>query len=231
MSAQVADPTLPRGLLIGAGVLVVSSLVMVGVARLTGYGPPKPPPSRVVASYDLRFEDRTDGAVLIYDQTTNQLVDTLQPGTNGFVRGVLRGLVRERRAEQVGPLPPFRLTRWADGRLSLDDPSTGRHIDLEVFGPTNAGAFANILIASGRAQNAASANAASANAASANATSQSAALSSAASPNAAFQSSHSQGAASEAAASQSTASQTAASPSAASQTAQPAADRASAPRG
>jgi putative photosynthetic complex assembly protein len=226
MSAQVADPTLPRGLLIGAGVLVVSSLVMVGVARLTGYGPPKPPPSRVVASYDLRFEDRTDGAVLIYDQTTNQLVDTLQPGTNGFVRGVLRGLVRERRAEQVGPLPPFRLTRWADGRLSLDDPSTGRHIDLEVFGPTNAGAFANILIASGRAQNAASANAASANA-----TSQSAALSSAASPNAAFQSSHSQGAASEAAASQSTASQTAASPSAASQTAQPAADRASAPRG
>jgi putative photosynthetic complex assembly protein len=60
---------------------------------------------------------------------------------------VLRGLVRERRADHVGPTPPFRLTRWADGRLSLDDPSTGRHVDLEVFGPANAGAFADILIA------------------------------------------------------------------------------------
>ncbi len=62
---------------------------------------------------------------------------------------MLRGLARERRARQVGTAPPFRLTRWADGRLSLDDVETGRHVDLEVFGPTNAGAFADILIASG----------------------------------------------------------------------------------
>jgi putative photosynthetic complex assembly protein len=59
----------------------------------------------------------------------------------------LRGLARDRRADHVGIAPPFRLTHWANGRLSLDDPSTGRHIDLEVFGPTNAGAFADILVA------------------------------------------------------------------------------------
>jgi putative photosynthetic complex assembly protein len=140
------DKSLPRGALIGAGVLVIGSLLMVGVARITGYGPPKPPASSVVESADLRFEDRADGAVLIYSDAS--LVDTLQPGTNGFVRGVLRGLARERRAEHIGPTQPLRLTRGADGRLSLDDPSTGRHIDLEVFGPTNAGAFADILIAS-----------------------------------------------------------------------------------
>jgi putative photosynthetic complex assembly protein len=74
--------------------------------------------------------------------------ETLAPGTNGFVRGVLRGLMRERKAESIGPTAPFRLTHWANGRLSLDDPSTGRHVDLEVFGPTNAGAFAQILAAS-----------------------------------------------------------------------------------
>jgi putative photosynthetic complex assembly protein len=90
--------------------------------------------------------------VLVYTNQDDRLVDTLQPGTNGFVRGVLRGLVRERRADHVGAAPPFRLTRWADGRLSLDDPSTGRHVDLEVFGPTNAGAFAQILVASGRSR-------------------------------------------------------------------------------
>jgi putative photosynthetic complex assembly protein len=149
VNARAANPQLPRGALIGAGVLVVSSLLMVGVARITGYGPARPPASAVVESYDLRFDDREDGAVLIYD-TEDRLTDTLPPGTNGFVRGVLRGLVRERRADHIGPMPPFRLTRWADGRLSLDDPSTGRHVDLEVFGPTNAGAFADILIAAGR---------------------------------------------------------------------------------
>jgi putative photosynthetic complex assembly protein len=138
---------IPRAALVGAGLLVVGSLLLVGIARLTGYRPAEPDASRVVESRDLRFEDRPDGAVLVYSMPGDRLVDTLPPGTNGFVRGVLRGLVRERRADQIGPAPPFRLTRWADGRLSLDDPSTGRHVDLEVFGLTNAGAFAAILLA------------------------------------------------------------------------------------
>ncbi len=147
--AQPTEQKLPRGAVVGAGALVISSLLIVAVARLTGYDPAKPAPSAVVESYDLRFEDRPDGAVLIYDTGTpdDQPAVTLEPGTNGFVRGVLRGLVRERRADHIGPTPPFRLTHWADGRLSLDDPSTGRHVDLEVFGPTNAGAFADILTA------------------------------------------------------------------------------------
>jgi putative photosynthetic complex assembly protein len=130
-------------------VLVGMALLLVVTARLTGYQPAKPPPSSVVQSEDLRFEDQPTGAVAIYSSRDNRLVDTLPPGTNGFVRGVLRGLARERRADNIGPDLPLRLTRWADGRLSLDDPSTGRHVDLEVFGPTNAGAFADILIASG----------------------------------------------------------------------------------
>jgi len=131
----------------GAGTLVALSLTLVGAARLAGYEPAKPPPSAAIESRELRFEDRTDGAVLVYANKDDRLIDILQPGTNGFVRGVLRGLVRARRADHVGPEPPFRLTRWADGRLSLDDPATGRHVDLEVFGPTNAGAFAQILMA------------------------------------------------------------------------------------
>ncbi len=148
--ASASAAGLPRGLLLGAGGLVISTLLIVAAARLTGYAPAQPPVSAVVESHDLRFEDRSDGAVLVFDGADGRLTYTLQPGTNGFVRGVLRGLVRERRADHIGSTPPFRLTRWADGRLSLDDPSTGRHVDLEVFGPTNAGAFADILLASGR---------------------------------------------------------------------------------
>ncbi len=148
MSTTTADSPLPRGLLVGAGVLVATALTLVITARVTGYQPDRPAPSPVVASSELRFEDRADGAVLVYSSPDNRLVTTLAPGTNNFVRGVLRGLVRERRADRVGSLPAFRLTHWADGRLSLDDPSTGRHVDLEVFGPTNAGSFADILNAS-----------------------------------------------------------------------------------
>jgi putative photosynthetic complex assembly protein len=146
--AAVVSGSLPRPALIGAASLVVAALLLVAIARIGGYGPIKAPPSAVVYASDLRFEDRGDGAVLVYAAGDGRLVDTLPPGSNGFVRGVLRGLVRDRRAGHIGSAPPFRLTHWADGRLSLDDPSTGRHVDLEVFGPTNAGAFAEILIAS-----------------------------------------------------------------------------------
>ncbi len=152
MSQMIVNQTgsndkVPKGFIIAAGVMVVASLVMVSLARLTGYQPPQPPASAIIEQRDLRFVDRADGAVLVYDAADDHLTYTVQPSTEGFVRGVLRGLVRERRADHIGPTPPFRLTHWADGRLSLDDPSTGRHVDLEVFGPTNAEAFAAILIA------------------------------------------------------------------------------------
>ncbi len=148
MHAQAVDRTLPRGALVAAAMLVIGTLVLVVFARLTGYTPAKPPPSRAVQSYLLRFEDGANGSVLVLRADDGRVVDTIAPGTEAFVRSVLRGMARERRVDHVGAQPPFRLTRWADGRLSLDDPTTGRHIDLEVFGPTNAGAFADILRAS-----------------------------------------------------------------------------------
>ena len=66
-------------------------------------------------------------------------------GENGFLRGTLRGLARTRRSEQVSPAVPFHLAQWPDGRLTLDDPATGRHIELLAFGADNAGVFARLL--------------------------------------------------------------------------------------
>ena len=42
---------------------------------------------------------------------------------------------------------PSELIGRADGRLTLEDPTTGRRVDLESFGPTNAGVFAQLLVA------------------------------------------------------------------------------------
>jgi putative photosynthetic complex assembly protein len=53
--------------------------------------------------------------------------------------------VRDRKKLALGPEMPFRLTLWHDGRLVLDDPATGRHVDLRAFGTTNRNAFARLL--------------------------------------------------------------------------------------
>ena len=73
------------------------------------------------------------------------MVATLQPGTGGFVRGVMRGLAHERKVRGIGAAAPFRLSEWQGGRLDLEDTATGRHIDLEAFGTTNRDAFLQLL--------------------------------------------------------------------------------------
>jgi len=140
-------PTVPRPALLGAGALVLVTLVLASVSRWTDLGATRLPDARVVVSVDLRFTDRADGAIVVSRAADGRIVEVIAPGTNGFTRGALRGLARERRRSNGDITPPFRMTRWSDGRMSLADPVTGRRIELDVFGPTNAAAFAQILTA------------------------------------------------------------------------------------
>ena len=142
--------TFPRLPLIGGGALICFALLAASVGRLTGMGNEQPVSTPISERY-LRFEDRADGAVVVYDAKANPTDQGAQPidvatGQNGFLRGTLRGFARTRRADGVSPEAPFRLTAWADGRLTLVDPATGRHADLEAFGPANAPVFAQFLI-------------------------------------------------------------------------------------
>jgi putative photosynthetic complex assembly protein len=57
----------------------------------------------------------------------------------------LRGLARERRLGDIGAQPPFRLTRYAGGQITLTDISTGKQIDLGAFGSSNTEAFARLM--------------------------------------------------------------------------------------
>jgi putative photosynthetic complex assembly protein len=137
--------TLPRSALVGAGVLLGAAIVATGAARLTGVGTTRLPEAAPVASVELRFLDRDDGGVQVERHPDGTVVAVLAPGTHGFARGVLRGLARERRLQNAGDGPPFRLVRWSDGRLSLEDPVTHRRVALEAFGPDNARVFADLL--------------------------------------------------------------------------------------
>ncbi len=131
----------PRPLVLG--LFAAAGLAVTAAATVHGAGAP-PADGTAVATRDLRFEDRADGAVLVFDGSASTPFQVVT-GENGFLRGTLRGMARTRHSEGLGGAAPFRLSAWRDGRLTLDDPATGRHVELEAFGATNAGTFARFL--------------------------------------------------------------------------------------
>lgn len=143
--------TVPRGALIGAAGLVVFAFLAALAGRVAGLGKVAVPPGLIAEVRELRFEDAPDGAVLVRTAADGYVVDRLAPQTNHFVRGTVRGLVRERKRERIGAEPPFRLSRLTDGRLILEDPATKRRVDLDAFGRSNVGAFAAIMHAAEQA--------------------------------------------------------------------------------
>jgi putative photosynthetic complex assembly protein len=136
----------PRGVLLAAGALVLFTLASIVIYRGV-FLPTEPAGPPAVAARDLRFEDRADGGVAVVEAASDRVLEVLAPGTNGFLRSTLRGLARDRKRQEVGVEPPFRLKRLADGRVLLEDPTTGRSVDLVAFGPTNVAAFARLLTA------------------------------------------------------------------------------------
>lgn len=135
----------PLGPLLGAGALIVLALVLAGVARFTGFGAVPVVSATAVEVRALRFEDRADGAVVVREDGTREVVQVLAPGTNGFVRSVMRGLARERKMKGFDDEAPFELVRWDDNRLSLIDTATKRQIELVSFGITQLEVFAEML--------------------------------------------------------------------------------------
>ncbi len=152
MSDPFANQPFPKPALISAALLIGFTVIAVATARITGIGGAEVAVSVALESRDLRFEDRSDGAVTVFDSVRQREVAVLAPGTNNFIRGALRGFARERKRQEIGPQASFRLTRWADGRLTIEDPTTAKSIDLRAFGPTNAQAFAMLLDAEVSAQ-------------------------------------------------------------------------------
>lgn len=132
----------PQGALIALGALIAATLVAVAVAQYTGIGQQRLPEAATVATRALTFVDRPDGGIDIVDARDGSAAGQVGPGTQGFLRGTMRGLARERRSHGIGAAQPFHLRTLADGRLLLDDPHTGRRIDLGSFGPDNAAVFA-----------------------------------------------------------------------------------------
>ncbi|OWS68746.1 photosynthetic complex assembly protein PuhC [Polynucleobacter campilacus] len=128
-------------ILVAAGISIVLLLVFINSRDLSTVREPDASPVKVL---QLSFEDRPDGSIAVIDYKTGKQIDTVQ-GEAGFVRGTLRGLAQERKRRGLDGGPPFELIYRADGRLTLSDTATGRLVDLESFGPTNASTFFKLL--------------------------------------------------------------------------------------
>ncbi len=137
-------PDFPRLPLLGIFALLLVVVTVTAVGHANHVQTTAPTGERVLLQRDLRFEDREDGAVVARAANDNHVVEVFQ-GEQGFLRGTLRSFARTRRLDELGPEAPFRLTRWSDGRLTLDDPATGQHVELVAFGPTNWGVFSRLL--------------------------------------------------------------------------------------
>jgi putative photosynthetic complex assembly protein len=124
------------------------ALTLVGTAWQRYAGEPlSDEAAPVLWQRSLHFEDRPNGDIGVVDAVSRQEVASFQ-GEQGFVRGALRALARERRRHQLGPDQPFELTGHVNGRLTLRDPATGMRLNLESFGPTNAAVFSRLQSAS-----------------------------------------------------------------------------------
>lgn len=100
----------------------------------------------LVASRQLHFVDIKGGVVSVLDADGGDELLRLQTGEDGFMRSVMRGFARERRAQGLGPEVPFDLVLWEDGLVSLIDPATKRRVELSAFGKDNVAAFTRLLI-------------------------------------------------------------------------------------
>ena len=149
-STALSDPmpkrttdTFPRWVLWSVAGLLVFTLGAVALVRITGNGPDQLAAATITERL-LRFEDRPGGGVAVIDGETGQLL-TIVTGEQGFFRGALRALTRDRTARKIGSEQPFALISRTDGRLTLLDPVSGQSVDLESFGPTNAAVFVPFL--------------------------------------------------------------------------------------
>lgn len=91
----------------------------------------------------LRFEDGPQGEVVVLDASDNHEVTRFE-GEQGFLRGTLRALARERKRRDIDSGPSFQLLAHPQGRMTLKDNATGQQIDLASFGPSNLAVFQRI---------------------------------------------------------------------------------------
>jgi len=135
----------PVGILLAAAAMISFAIALTLFSHASGVGRVEMQDGAPYQVLQLAFDDQPNGAVNVRDAARDDVIFVVEPGKGGFLRAALRTMAQARMRADIGPQTPFRLTRWTDGTVSLDDPTTGRSIGLDAFGADNAGAFAQLF--------------------------------------------------------------------------------------
>ena len=81
----------------------------------------------------------------VYAARDGRRIAALSSRGDDFLPSLVEKLRQERTLRGVTGDSPFRLMRWSDGRVSLEDPATGRELNLEAFGSVNEANAARLI--------------------------------------------------------------------------------------
>jgi putative photosynthetic complex assembly protein len=139
----------PRPMLLGAGALIVVTLLGTAAASIANIGATRLDTSDVRSTRDVRFVEMAGGMVRATDATTGMTIADIASAGNGFVGVVIKGFSRDRALAGTAPNTAYRLKTLSDGRTLIEDPTSGRIVMLGAFGSDNLKAFTQ-LMANGR---------------------------------------------------------------------------------
>jgi putative photosynthetic complex assembly protein len=107
---------------------------------------------KIVKTEQLFISDDANGDILVkilpkgVQDTEGKNDKTVRySGEQGFLRGTLRALARERHMRNITDQSPFELSLYSDSRLIISDPLTQSSIDLAAFGSDNLAVFTQLI--------------------------------------------------------------------------------------
>lgn len=137
MGDTSSKPGFPRWFLVSVGALLLTSVVTVGLSRLTGFGVSRVSEARVTASVAIWFDPQSDNSMLVRRSPDDATLAVLASDGGGFMRGVARSLLRQRQLNNTDKTLPFTLSQRDNQRFFILDPHSGAKMELDGFGPSN----------------------------------------------------------------------------------------------
>ena len=158
------DRPFPRAMLLSAAALIGTTVIGVGMHQYAKFSSPasqvasaaSATAGQIVASRELRFVDEGGGvtafggAVAVYDGVSGSFLTRLVQ-TDGFIRVVLNSLAFERTKQSITTEAIYTLVLRDGGHMTLEDPVTGKSVNLGAFGGGNRSVFVKFLPSTGGA--------------------------------------------------------------------------------
>ena len=136
---------IPKPLVMMAAAAALLTVIVVAIAQWTGVEGLRSNDGAPDFAREIAFVPLGGDRIAVRNTTDEAVITTVEAGSDGLLRGALRGLSMTR--DHAGqPLDaPYQLQRFSDDGVYLYDPLTNRSIRLESFGPLETGATADLL--------------------------------------------------------------------------------------